>query len=233
MDYLFFMTSFSLVWRLLSSLVLLSCGEEAVLPLGLNTEISGEVNGRWERDVFPMENIKIVIAEYRRESHFPYAANTFIGYVDSTYTKMKGDYSITFPTSGKAGTYKIFFESTNEFWTGYYVSEVDDDLIGTVFSKDIIGLIRKPITVIVDAEDLVQFPVQILTGGHHVESCCSNNTIEQPKKLENQYYICSYVDTLSLQFRLNSNQRYYFKKSVDSLLFEQGTEVKLLPEYFK
>jgi len=146
--------------------------ERDPIDAGVVSTVSG--NAYDFRNDIPAQGIKIKVGEFKRHFVIDGNGNTFIKWVDSTYTDINGDYNLTFATSGLGDNYKLFAEETIDI-RGYN-DVIDITNIGgsNVFDLNFVHIY--PIKLIITVNNVSYSPIQISNYyNHHIDKITQAN----------------------------------------------------------
>ena len=147
------------------------------LHAGIETRVSGRV---YDFDkALPLANQKILIAEYKKKSmHYGSVGSNedFVGFIDSTYTDVSGNYDFTFKTTGKGDVYKVFLSETFDVMS--YSDPYEIKKVGEPQYFEFSGWQLYPQDLKVTTNNLTILPVKIFMRGkpYAIPDLTENNT---------------------------------------------------------
>jgi len=132
--------------------------ERDPIDAGVVSTVSG--NAYDLENTIPVQNIKIKVAEYK----FNFAigtggSDTFIRWIDSTYTNVNGDYNLSFTSSGLGDSYKLIADGTNTIRS--FNSLIDITNIGGENVFDLHFLHLYPVNLVITVNNILDIPIRI------------------------------------------------------------------------
>jgi hypothetical protein len=131
---------------------------------GVETQVSGRIYDNIND--LPLAGQKIKIAEYKTK-YMNYGSvgsnEDFIGFIDSTYTDVSGNYDFIFKTTGNGNVYRVMYFETEDVRS--YEEPFEIEKIGEPQHFDFFGLQLYPQDLKIITTDLSIVPVEIYVKG--------------------------------------------------------------------
>lgn len=166
---------------LLIILALAGCEKDSEpLHAGIETRVSGRVYD-FSGNAMPLglANQKIKIAEYKKKfmNYGSVGSNEdFVGFIDSTFTDVSGNYDFTFKTTGKGDVYKVVLFETIDVMS--YSDAYEIEKVGKPQYFEFSGTQLYPQDLKVTGNNLMILPVKVFVRGkpYPIPDLTQNNT---------------------------------------------------------